>query len=232
MDGRIRVWGMSDGKQTQSALVSQPIHALAIHPTKDEIAIAREATTPNSSQIDIYSLGKLSDPPKILRQQTIAKVTQLAYNRDGRLLAAIDAFPSVNLRIWETKDYEVVSILYSDAYPFWHFAWNPTKDELITAGQGNPAYLYFSCPNHCDQFAFKSQNALSTNANPARTNGRSKKKLASGTVIRPEPKPVRPYTSEPAKAIGTSTNTGIRDPAETGDHHRGLPLLGRPGEIP
>ncbi len=168
VDGRIRVWGMSDGKQSQSTLVPKPIHALAIHPTKDEIAIAREATTPNSSQIEIYSLGKLTDPPKILRHQAVAKVTQLAYNRDGRLLAAIDAFPSVNLRIWETKDYEVVSILYSDAYAFWHFAWNPTKDELITASQGNPSYLYFSCPNHCDQFALKSQNALYTNANPVK----------------------------------------------------------------
>lgn len=168
IDGRIRVWGMSDGKQTQSTSVSKLIYALAIHPAKDEIAIACGSAAQNHSQIVIYSLGKLSDPPKDPRQQTIAKVTQLAYNRDGRLLAAIDAFPSVNLRIWETKDYEVVSILYSDAYAFWHFAWNPTKDELITASQGNPAYLYFSCPNLCDQFALKSQNAFYSKSNPVK----------------------------------------------------------------
>ncbi len=170
-DKSIRTWDMSNGTLSQTKVVSsEVIHALAVHPAKDEIAVAHgDKPDPKQappkmapSQIEIFSLSNLSTPPRTLRQQVITNITKLSYNRNGNLLAAIDDFPSINMHVWETADWNVVSILYSDAYRFNDFVWNPTKDELLAANEGNGQYLFFSCPQICDQFALKFQNSHQT----------------------------------------------------------------------
>ncbi|MCB9642120.1 MAG: hypothetical protein H6728_03520 [Myxococcales bacterium] len=153
-DKTIKFWDLEQGTLLNTQTFLGEIKALAVNPSplKTELAVTHAAykqydQEPQIHILDTSNLSSNAIQIKTLPRQLTAQANTLSYNRDGSMLAASDDFPSINIKIWDTSTWEVVSILYTDTFEVRNFSWHPTKDEIIASY--NVGHAIFSCPSTC-----------------------------------------------------------------------------------